>query len=84
MPAAQEACLDQLKLLLRQKCEDFHVVPRLVADKEELEAIVRGKLEFAKSHIAHDTLERLATVLGCWTMSGTQSVVFFCNPEVDP
>lgn len=24
----------------------------------------------AKSHIAHDTLERLATVLGCWTMSG--------------
>ena len=53
MPAAQEACLDQLKLLLRQKCEDAHVVPRLVADKEELEAIVRGKLEFAKSHIAH-------------------------------
>ncbi len=24
----------------------------------------------AKSHIAHDSLERLADVLGCWTMSG--------------
>jgi ribonuclease D len=27
MPAAQEACLDQLKLLLRQKAEDYHTVP---------------------------------------------------------
>jgi ribonuclease D len=53
MPAAQEACLDQLKLLLRQKCEDFHVVPRLVASKDELENIVRGKLAFADSHLAH-------------------------------
>lgn len=53
MPAAQEACLDQLKLLLRQKCEDAHVVPRLVADKDELEALVRGSMPFEKSHIAH-------------------------------
>lgn len=53
MPAAQEACLDQLKLLLRQKCEDAHVVPRLVADKEELENVVRGKLEFGQSHFGH-------------------------------
>ncbi len=53
MPAAQEACLDQLKLLLRQKCEDYHVVPRLVASKDELENIVRGKLAFADSHLAH-------------------------------
>ena len=53
MPAAQEACLDQLKLLLRQKAEDFHVVPRLVADKEELEALVRGKTPFEKCHFSH-------------------------------
>ena len=53
MPAAQEACLDQLKLLLRQKCEDAHVVPRLVAGKEELENVVRGKLKFETSTIAH-------------------------------
>lgn len=52
MPAAQEACLDQLKLLLRQKCEDAHVVPRLVVDKEELENIVRGRITFEQSHIA--------------------------------
>ena len=53
IPAAQEACLDQLKLLLRQKCEDSHVVPRLVVGKDELEAIVRGKIPFAESSIAH-------------------------------
>ncbi|MFM9891099.1 MAG: ribonuclease D [Rickettsiales bacterium] len=52
LPAAQEACLDQLKLLLRQRCEDTHLVPRLVVAKDELEAIVRGKLPFAQSHIA--------------------------------
>lgn len=53
MPAAQEACLDQLKLLLRQKAEDYHTVPRLVADKEELEAVVRGKLPIEKAHFGH-------------------------------
>ena len=53
MPAAQEACLDQLKLLLRQKAEDYHVVPRLVADKEELEAVVRGKLPLESAHFGH-------------------------------
>lgn len=53
MPAAQEGCLDQLKLLLRQRCEDEHLVPRLVADKEELEALVRGKKSFEQCHIGH-------------------------------
>lgn len=53
MPVAQEGCLDQMKLLLRQKAEEFHVVPRLVADKEELEMLVRGILPFEKSHISH-------------------------------
>jgi ribonuclease D len=52
MPAAQEGCLDQLKLLLRQRCEDEHLVPRIVADKEELEALVRGKKTFEQCHIA--------------------------------
>jgi ribonuclease D len=53
MPAAQEACYDQLRLLLRQCCEDAHLVPRLVADKEELEALVRGRLPFEQAHVAH-------------------------------
>jgi ribonuclease D len=53
MVAAQEACLDQLKLLLRQKAEDYHTVPRLVADKEELEAVVRGKITIADAHFGH-------------------------------
>ncbi|MEJ0009386.1 MAG: ribonuclease D [Alphaproteobacteria bacterium] len=53
MPAAQEACFDQLRLLLRQCCEESHVVPRLVADKEELEDLVRGRVPFEKSHIGH-------------------------------
>lgn len=53
MVAAQEACLDQLKLLLRQKCEDAHTVPRLVADKQELEDVVRGKLPLEKAHFGH-------------------------------
>lgn len=53
MPAAQEACLDQMKLLLRARCEETHLVPRLVADKEELENLVRGKLKFEDSHISH-------------------------------
>jgi ribonuclease D len=53
MPAAQEGCLDQLKMLLRQRCEETHLVPRLVIDKEELENIVRGKIKFEDSHIGH-------------------------------
>ncbi len=53
MPASQEACLDQLKLLLRSRCEETHLVPRLVADKEELENLVRGKITFEQSHISH-------------------------------
>lgn len=53
MPAAQEACYDQMRLLLRQCCEEWHVVPRLVADKDELEDLVRGKTPFADAHIAH-------------------------------
>jgi ribonuclease D len=53
MPAAQEACFDQLRLLLRQCCEDAHLVPRLVVDKEELENLVRGKIAFEDSIIAH-------------------------------
>ena len=53
MPAAQEGCLDQLKLLLRSRCEETHLVPRLVASKEELENLVRGKVKFEDSHISH-------------------------------
>lgn len=53
MPAAQEACFDQMKLLLRQCCEESHVVPRLVADKEALEELVRGKVKFEDAPIAH-------------------------------
>jgi ribonuclease D len=53
MPAAQEACLDQLKLLLRQRCEDSDIVPRLVTDKQELEDLVRGRMPFEKTHISH-------------------------------
>lgn len=53
IPAAQEACLDQLKMLLRQKCEDAHVVPRLVADKQELEDVVRGRMPLAEAYFGH-------------------------------
>lgn len=53
MPAAQEACLDQLKLLLRQCCEDAHLVPRLVAQKDDLEALIRGKVTLAESPFGH-------------------------------
>lgn len=53
MAAAQEGCLDQLKLLLRQRCEEYHLVPRLVADKEELEHLVRGLVKFDDSTISH-------------------------------
>ena len=52
MPAAQEACFDQLRLLLRQKCEDANVVPRLVAGKDDLEHLVRGRVPFEKSPFA--------------------------------
>lgn len=52
LAAAQEACLDQIKLLLREQCEKSDIVPRLVADKQELEDIVRGKTPFAQSRLA--------------------------------
>ncbi len=53
MSAPVEACYDQLKMLLKQKAEEYHVVPRLVADKDELEQLVRGILPFDKAHISH-------------------------------
>jgi ribonuclease D len=53
MPAAQEACLDQLKLLLRQRCEEENMVPRLVVGKDDLEMLVRGHLKFEDSAISH-------------------------------
>ena len=53
LPATQEACLDQLKLLLRQCCDDAHVVPRLVAHKDELEELVRGKITLEQSSFGH-------------------------------
>ncbi len=53
MPAAQEACLDQLKLLLRQRCEETHLVPRLVIGKDDLEMLVRGVTPFSQSPISH-------------------------------
>ena len=53
MLASQEGCLDQVKLLLRQRCEEMHLVPRLVADKTELEMLVRGVTKFEDSHISH-------------------------------
>jgi ribonuclease D len=53
LPAAQEACLDQLRLLLRQRCEDMHLVPRLVVGKDDLEHLVRGSVSFEHSPISH-------------------------------
>lgn len=53
MPAAQEACLDQLKLLLRQRCEEERLVPRLVASKDDLEMLVRGSVTLEASPIGH-------------------------------
>lgn len=50
--ASQEACLDQLKLLLRQCCDDAHLVPRLLVGKDDLESIVRGTLKFQDSCLA--------------------------------
>jgi ribonuclease D len=73
MPAAQEACLDQLKLLLRQQCEDAHIVPRMVADKQELEDLVRGKIALADSSIGHgwryEVFGRQAEALFAGTLS---------------
>ncbi|MFZ4125504.1 MAG: ribonuclease D [Rickettsiales bacterium] len=51
--AGQEACLDILRMLLKQCCEEAHVVPRLVADRDELEALVKGDVPMANSHIMH-------------------------------
>lgn len=51
--AGQEACLDMLRMLLKQACEESHVVPRLVADRDELEALVKGDLPMHNSHLFH-------------------------------
>jgi ribonuclease D len=51
--AGQEACLDILRMLLKQCCEEAHVVPRLVADRDELEALVKGDVPMTNSHIFH-------------------------------
>jgi ribonuclease D len=50
---AQDTCMDLLRMLLKQKCDEAGVVPRLVAEREELEALVKGEVPLADSHVMH-------------------------------
>ena len=51
--AAGEACLEMLRMLLRQRCDEANVVPRLIADRDELEQLVRGATGDAAPRCMH-------------------------------
>jgi ribonuclease D len=50
---AQDTCMDLLRMLLKQKCDEAGVVPRIVAEREDLEALVKGDVALADSHVMH-------------------------------
>ena len=50
---AQDSCMDLMRMLLKQKCDEADVVPRLVAEREDLEALIKGEVTAAESHIMH-------------------------------
>jgi ribonuclease D len=45
MPQGSEAIVDLLRLLLKAQASEHQVVPRLIADKDELEALASGQRE---------------------------------------
>jgi len=45
LPDGSEGILDLLRLLLKLRADAHHVTPRLVADRDELEALIRGEKE---------------------------------------
>ena len=50
LPRGGEEAMELLRLLLKLRAREFDVTPRLVADKDELEAFVRGHRELHMLH----------------------------------
>lgn len=50
---AQESCCELLRMLLKQRCEEAHIVPRLLAGREELEEVIRGDIPLPDAHFMH-------------------------------
>lgn len=56
LPAQAEGRLEMLRLLLKQCARDSDVTPRMIADKDDLELLARGKLtpeESSSHHLMH-------------------------------
>lgn len=45
VPPSLDALMDMLKLCLKVQCSQYHVAPRLVANREDLEHIANGHIE---------------------------------------
>ncbi len=50
---AQESCCELLRMLLKQRCDEAHIVPRLLASRDELEEVIRGDIALADAHFMH-------------------------------
>lgn len=71
MNGGQEACLDLLKMLLKQCCEEAHIVPRLVASKDELEEVVRGNTPLEEAHFMQGWRREVFGVKAAALLAGT-------------
>jgi ribonuclease D len=49
----QESLSTLLRMLLKQRCDEAHVVPRLLVGRVELEAVVRGDIKLDEAHFMH-------------------------------
>lgn len=50
---SQDSCCELLRMLLKQRCDEAHIVPRLLASRDELEEVIRGDVALADAHFMH-------------------------------
>jgi ribonuclease D len=50
---SQESACELLRMLLKQRCEEAHIVPRLLASRDEIEAVIRGDVALQDAHFMH-------------------------------
>lgn len=50
---AQESLGTLMRMLLKQRCDEAHIVPRLLAGRDEIEQVLRGEAPLADAHFMH-------------------------------
>lgn len=50
---SQESLSNLMRMLLKQRCEEAHIVPRLLVGRDEIESVLRGDTDLKDAHFMH-------------------------------